>query len=312
MDPIEITLLDGSNAGRARPFENERLTFGRTPDNDIVIDVPHVSRRHGGLEYRDGQWYLISVSPNGTTVNGKRVPEKTPHPLQDGDVVGVGRQKLFSVGLGAATEPAPEAPAEAPPPEEEDTFDAPGDQSARAQKRKSALYIGIGVYVVLTLVGGYILSQMMSGSNNDDSGPPDPISEQVIREEIQRPIQTRVSAVQQERFLQDARRAAARRDANPTALWEAYINYKRAVAASEDGRLDDPADIRKFDTIEQEMIQQVQTLHDDAYALLKNGQFQDARRVLDRLIRNVYRDGDSKLGRRFRELRAYADRRAVD
>jgi len=325
MSRIDIHLLDGTHAGAGRTLQGDRLTFGRTPDNAIVIDVPHVSRRHGGLEYREGQWHVISVSPNGTTVNGRAIAEKTPHPLNDGDTIGVGKRKLFTVGLrgeggqagtaaGSAMQPhdAPEPAHGMDVPSTGDPIDTPPDRSAKARKRKSALYIGIGVYVVLTLVGGYILSQMMTGGADAQAGPPEPMSEREIERIIEQPIDMRTSDVRKERFLQDARRAAARRDANPTALWEAYINYKRAVAAAEDGRLGDPVAERAFDTIEREMIDKVQQMHKDAYALIRAGRFEDARASLDRLTREVYQNQNSRLGRYLRNLRAYADARTAD
>lgn len=42
------------------------LTFGRTPQCDICLMHPGISRQHGRLEYRRGQFYLVDQSTNGS------------------------------------------------------------------------------------------------------------------------------------------------------------------------------------------------------------------------------------------------------
>ncbi|MFT7511094.1 MAG: adenylate cyclase [Candidatus Omnitrophota bacterium] len=42
------------------------LTFGRTPQCDIYLMHPGISRQHGRLEYRRGQFYLVDQSTNGS------------------------------------------------------------------------------------------------------------------------------------------------------------------------------------------------------------------------------------------------------
>ncbi|WP_219419295.1 FHA domain-containing protein [Pseudonocardia nigra] len=70
-----------------------RLTIGRLPDNDVVLDDLLVSRRHARLERTaDGGWELVDLgSGNGTFVNGSRVQRAAITPA---DVVGVGHAVL--------------------------------------------------------------------------------------------------------------------------------------------------------------------------------------------------------------------------
>ena len=70
-----------------------RLTIGRLPDNDVVVDDLLVSRRHAVLEQRaDGGWELVDLgSGNGTFVNGTRTQRAAVTPA---DVIGVGRAAL--------------------------------------------------------------------------------------------------------------------------------------------------------------------------------------------------------------------------
>ena len=71
----------------------EALTFiGRTPENQVRIFKPAVSRRHAQIASTDGGWLLRDLSSeNGTYVNGQRVTERL---LADGDRVQFGTSRF--------------------------------------------------------------------------------------------------------------------------------------------------------------------------------------------------------------------------
>jgi len=74
-----------------------RVTIGRDPTNDLVLDSPIVSRRHAELELRaDAVWWRDLGSANGTAVNGRLITEQA---LGDGDIVRIGDAQGNSVGL---------------------------------------------------------------------------------------------------------------------------------------------------------------------------------------------------------------------
>jgi hypothetical protein len=65
-------------------------TIGRTPDNQIVVPIREVSRRHAEIVLTEGGYVVKDLgSPNGTFVNGERITE---HRLQDGDRIAMGGQ----------------------------------------------------------------------------------------------------------------------------------------------------------------------------------------------------------------------------
>ena len=66
-------------------------TIGRTPDNQIVVPVKEVSRRHAEIILKEDGYVVRDHSPNGTFVNGERISE---HHLRDGDKVKIGG-KIF-------------------------------------------------------------------------------------------------------------------------------------------------------------------------------------------------------------------------
>lgn len=73
--------------------EKKRVTIGRTPDNDIVLDNRGVSRCHAQIEFGDGQAVLIdNESLNGTFVNSRRISEEV---LKDNDAIVIGKYTLY-------------------------------------------------------------------------------------------------------------------------------------------------------------------------------------------------------------------------
>src|SRR5262245_44914023 len=77
-------------AGRTRliVFDTQDLTLGRANENDISIDDPEISRRHGVLKpRREGCTVEDMGTSNGTTVNGQPAARAV---LKHGDVVAIG------------------------------------------------------------------------------------------------------------------------------------------------------------------------------------------------------------------------------
>lgn len=57
------------------PLRPGRLTFGRTPENDLNLDHPTISRRHGIIESENSGIVLYDLaSRNGIRRNGKKEP----------------------------------------------------------------------------------------------------------------------------------------------------------------------------------------------------------------------------------------------
>lgn len=70
------------------------LTIGRTADNDLIIDVPTVSRRHAQVTATDGRFSVADLgSANGTLLNGERLVNDSRW-LNSGDTIEVGGEAL--------------------------------------------------------------------------------------------------------------------------------------------------------------------------------------------------------------------------
>lgn len=74
------------------PLFKDRLTIGRTQQNDIQLDAPYISRRHAVVATEGDATRVIDWgSKNGVYVNSRRVTE---HFLKNGDIVTIGNAKF--------------------------------------------------------------------------------------------------------------------------------------------------------------------------------------------------------------------------
>lgn len=74
------------------PLFKDRLTIGRTEDNDIQLNAAFISRRHAVIETESDTTRIIDWgSKNGVYVNGDRVKE---HFLSNGDIVTIGTARF--------------------------------------------------------------------------------------------------------------------------------------------------------------------------------------------------------------------------
>ena len=109
----QISAVRGPLTGRSYPLTGATLSFGRTPENAVVIASPLASRHHIEVRNEAGGYVLYDLgSANGTQVNGRAV---TTHHLSDGDVITIG-DEAFRFELPAAYAPTRLASAAAPLP----------------------------------------------------------------------------------------------------------------------------------------------------------------------------------------------------
>lgn len=69
-----------------------RLTIGRRPNNDLLLDHLTVSGQHAAIDSAPNGAFILDLgSTNGTLVNGQPI---TKHLLQNDDVIEIGKYKL--------------------------------------------------------------------------------------------------------------------------------------------------------------------------------------------------------------------------
>jgi pSer/pThr/pTyr-binding forkhead associated (FHA) protein len=88
----KIILSTGNTVLREVVLAKERITIGRAPHNDIVIDNGAISAEHAVIVTIDDDSFLEDLnSTNGTQVNGQPVKK---HFFQNGDVVELAQFQL--------------------------------------------------------------------------------------------------------------------------------------------------------------------------------------------------------------------------
>lgn len=86
-----ILMADGAEL-QQMPLAKERITIGRRPGNDIVIDHLAISGQHAAITTVGDDSFLEDLgSTNGTLVNGQPVRK---HFLQNGDVIELAKYRL--------------------------------------------------------------------------------------------------------------------------------------------------------------------------------------------------------------------------
>ncbi len=111
MPSLRVTTGDGQIF--TYPIAKDKITLGRSKDNDLVISDNTVSRRHAEIRKSDKGYIIVDLgSYNGTKVNGKLIQLA---PLAHQDIVQVGLAKLMFLEASEAKAPdetilfAPEA-----------------------------------------------------------------------------------------------------------------------------------------------------------------------------------------------------------
>jgi pSer/pThr/pTyr-binding forkhead associated (FHA) protein len=180
-DSAQLVMSQGPQPGQTFVLDQDSLTVGRDPHNDISISDPQISRQHARIVRRGDQMVIEDMgSTNGTYVNGLRL--SGPHTLAGGDVIGLGdvvtltyhavspsateplagratiplgRQPRYETPPAPpAYEPAPSS-AYAPTPSVPPTYAAaptPALEPAPPKKRRVGLWIGCGCLVLLVVL----------------------------------------------------------------------------------------------------------------------------------------------------------------
>jgi len=284
MATIELHMQSGPDTGGKLSFSSGEITFGRSPDNAVVLTSKFASRVHGQLKQDDGKWILENLSENGTLVNGRNIRKKS-RALSPGDEVGLLDEVWFTVDF---QDPA------------EDEAIAPGaaeDEEARQRKKSMRIWIGLGVYLVLMLGGVLVLMNSPANPNREEQfiAIPDEVIVRDIQELETVSLPDRNEA---ERLLREARLRYERKDLSDRALFDAYDAYRRALAyadASDFSTLGNAKDDRRFLALQEELIEEVTATYKDGFAKFKAGQYRKAYNTMNHLATQLYPDDDSEV-----------------
>lgn len=139
MSGIKLQIVDRqAHSVQEKEFSKPEISIGKVEGNDIILNLPKVSRQHSKIERRNGDFVLVDLgSTNGTFCNGRKIAE--PVRLSAGDRIGIADFTILVVQVGdhevPRAAPAPEVkPAPAPPPLKESKADAFHRRLSKEQK----------------------------------------------------------------------------------------------------------------------------------------------------------------------------------
>jgi flagellar motor switch protein FliM len=85
--------------------EKESIVMGRNAACEIHLNNRVVSNQHARVIIEKGRFFIVDQSANGTYVNGKQIPPRTPAPLNNGDTISIYPfQLVFTLSQSASTE----------------------------------------------------------------------------------------------------------------------------------------------------------------------------------------------------------------
>lgn len=90
---MKLTVISEDGGCREVPLQGLRLTVGRAPDNDMVLNDTLLSRRHAEFFQDKETWWIRDCgSKNGTFINGRRLTGVEA--LAGGDTITLGQVKI--------------------------------------------------------------------------------------------------------------------------------------------------------------------------------------------------------------------------
>ncbi len=132
--------ITGQGSEKIQEFNKQTIFIGRSQDNDLILPVPSVSKRHARLLIKDGRYVIMDLgSTNGTFVNGKQI--NGPVVVKPNDIINIGEYELTL--LSGAPKPVTaeikqKTPPPPPPPQNQPAPKATRPPSPQVTQRPSA------------------------------------------------------------------------------------------------------------------------------------------------------------------------------
>ncbi|MEM6260240.1 MAG: FHA domain-containing protein [Planctomycetota bacterium] len=323
MNPLQIHITAGAQAGARLQLNQSPVTFGRSAECTLILDLPVASRLHGEIQYDEeaAQWVLVNHSSNGTRVGRKKATKK-PVALTDGVSITIGDTEVFRIHLTPAAQ-EPQGPAFGDQPEQPGT-PAPGV----GKKDRSKLWIGLGVWFALCL-GAMVFFATLGEDNNDNGSNnaaagfyypgrefDDMDAEEAGILSIKRllsepPTYQDPNASRYSSHLDRANQSA---NQGESGLYDAYWNYKRAIAYSDnrDQPFENQNDVLRYDRILDQLAQVIYVRYIYAFQAYHERRYDEARSTLEKLRMEYYsvESTEDPLANHIRKLQNAAHDRA--
>ncbi len=289
MIALQVEYLAGPNAGRKLLLRESCITFGRSAERSLPLDLPFISREHGEFSFTNNQWCLVNHSNNGTRLNGKLVTNK-PRTIKGPSTITIGDDDVFRVQPIADT-----------PDTQQPTTDSTGtpdqDESKPPASSRTKLWLGIGVFWFITL--GFIAFALLNPADPAASSPasnlPPPITPQRIQQLLARPLEKSTPDQRQtDQAIAQAHQFYALKDRRTDALYRAFDAYRLALSYSPSDSFDNPQDQRQFYVLQKNLTDTITQQYESATQLLLSHQYKQADQAFKDL-REIYPDSTSPI-----------------
>jgi FHA domain len=151
MAKIIVSLDD--NLIKVVPLNKDRMTLGRRPYNDIVVDNLAVSGEHAALQVIGRDYFIEDLnSTNGTYINEQKIKRQI---LKNGDIIEIGKYIIKYVLDGVDTQHANSA-------SDIDSFDH--DELATSEERKP-------LFEQTKFAEAYVAIKILSGASTGKELP---------------------------------------------------------------------------------------------------------------------------------------------
>ncbi len=292
MIALQVEFLTGPNAGRKLLLRDTCVTFGRSTERTLPLDLPFVSREHGEFTFDHGQWLLVNHSNNGTFLDGKTVTKK-PRTIKGTCIVSIGDNDVFRVRPIADpsdTQQPNDTPTDAHDPDQEE---APTHHTSDRTK----LWAGIGVFWLVTF--GFIAFAILNPADPAASSPAANLGTPLTADQIQLILATPLDKTtpddrQADQAIAQAHEFYALRDRRTDALYRAYDSYRLALSYSPNDAFDNAQDQRQFYVLQKNLTDTVTQSYESATQLLLSRQYKAADQAFKDL-REVYPDSASPI-----------------
>ena len=293
MIALQVEYLTGPNAGRKLLLRQSRISFGRSNDRTLPIDLPTASREHGEFVFEQGRWQLVNHSHNGTRLGGRLVTKK-PRPIKALAVIRIGDTDVLRVTPIAdetdAAELASDAGAVAPIEQSGDHASATTSGGGRGK-----LWIGIAVFWVVCfgLIAFALLNPTDTSSPAPGSNLRKPLTADAISAYIHRPVHKQTPDQRKaDTALAQAHESYVLIDRRPDALYRAYEAYRHALTYLPGDALPDATDERQYFLLQKRLAEHVSEQYENACVLFSSRQYKAADEAFKQL-RTFYPDSQS-------------------
>ena len=308
MGMAELVFVEGPQEGQRTLLTSSTMVAGRSPQSDLTLDEPYVSRRQFQFTNTTEGWVVENISDTPIRINGKKYKRGKKILLDTGDVISVGMatEILFVSGSDQAQqamdeyrlanpegepEPAEKPAVKTPKPKrtEKSRKSKPPEPKTDRSDKLQKYAVMFTIYLVVIVAGAIFLKMHLSTRSKTSTDAPGRLTLPQIERILKAPVGTKIMVkdlLAANNALEQARQTyhdAAVKDGNlykSVKYFKLYLAYKR-------GTFEERRDEQMFRLATSELVDKVQHKYRNAVIHEKDKNWLQARMLFEELLRIV-------------------------